>query len=81
MIGATGNREYTVYSIRYWTLSTFYEKSVRIPHMVAKLFYVFFAGQHFEFIMIKSSCIMKQKSHLKIETARNSLRKHMFEVS
>ena len=39
-MGATGNREFTVFSTNYWTLRIFYDNNVRFPQFAAKLYYV-----------------------------------------
>ena len=70
VMGATGNREYTVFSTKYWTLRILmiimFESHSLQPNFIMDSI----TGRHFYFIMLNSSCIMKQNLHVKIETAR-----------
>ena len=66
----TGNREYTVFSTKYWTLRIFMIIMFESHSLPPSCIMYSITGRHFSFIMIKSSYIMKQYLYAEIENAR-----------
>ena len=76
-MGATGNREYTVFSTKYWTLRILMIIMFESHRLPPSCIMYSITGRHFYFIMLKSRCIMKQNLHVKIETARINANKRV----
>ena len=70
VMGAAGNREYTVFSTKYWTLRSLTIIMLESHSLPPGCIMYSITGRHFYFIMLKSSCIMKQNLHVKIESER-----------